>query len=481
GETQGDLPVMIPPGAFLRSGQAIIKSAKFRDGRPVIAAGGYTQAVSYFWFLNVPVNLYHFDAELAACNPSNTVYAWNFGHEQIRRTPSLDWLIEGAAHHVISLTASNALGATRITVPVFAFGTQAKASINNLFERQAFRNALLTMCRAVPADKDPCALWSADLWATLVGVSEPYRGYDILREVFSRSTTIRKALAAPERQFLQDILIGCTRIMAPTNVPVWINRFVEENNDRAAKQHLEMERFDFTLYDIQDIQTARAQALEMQKRALTTDDTLLAQIRMGDVERASGNIEGAARIYSAAQDQYRNITRSGMTIQKLQSSAAAPGKPRDNKRLAEEAHADKPAVTLRATAQSWKTFAVQEAAFLATARNLIQKGYLFEARDILQKWELEVPLCKLNGEFPIAEAEYYIAAQHYVRAIAGLRIYRKSVDISGSLPEAMGLEMTCLIQLRRKQEAAELARDILKRIANHPVAEKARSVLEYGI
>jgi TolA-binding protein len=99
----------------------------------------------------------------------------------------------------------------------------------------------------------------------------------------------------------------------------------------------------------------------------------------------------------------------------------------------------------------------------------------------LRKWELEVPLCKLSGDYPLAEADYYIAAQHYARALAGLRIYRKGVDVSSSLPEAMGLEMDCLAQMKKEADARELAKDIVKRFPNHPIGERARKVLANGL
>jgi TolA-binding protein len=60
-------------------------------------------------------------------------------------------------------------------------------------------------------------------------------------------------------------------------------------------------------------------------------------------------------------------------------------------------------------------------------------------------------------------------------------VYRKGVDVSSSLPEAMELELDCLCRLKQEAEARELASDIRKRFPNHPVAERARQVLEYGI
>jgi hypothetical protein len=480
GETPGDLPVMIPAGAFLRSGQARLVRAAFRDGRPVATVAGNTRAVSYFWFGNLPVNLFHLDATLTEGNPPDTVYTWSPDPDRRVTGRSMDWLIEGGAPRDMTLTASNAKGTSRLTVPVLSYSPPPRANVNRPADRQAFRNALLTRCQASPPDKDPCARWSPDLWATLVGVSEPYRGYDLLLEVFSRAPASVKTLAPSERQFLQDILIGAMRIPGTNEVSKWLSRFEEEENDRGAKQHWKDEQFDYTLYDRQDIPAARALAADMPARAMNPAETAMANIRMGDVERAAGNIEAATRLYSAAQDRYRETTRSQMTLQSVQGSATREGK-REGRHPPGKKRAEEPAEALRATSQSWKTFAVQEAAFLATVRNLIGKGFFFEARTVLRKWELEVPLCKLSGDYPLAEADYYIAAQHYARALAGLRIYRKGVDVSSSLPEAMGLEMDCLAQMKKEADARELAKDIVKRFPNHPIGERARKVLANGL
>ncbi len=477
GETSGDLPVMIPATAFIRSGKASLVRAAFRDGRPVAAIAGNTRAVNYFWFGTLPANLFRLEAVLTADNPPDTVYTWSPDPERRRTGPTLDWIFEGPEPRPLTLTASNAKGASLVTVPVLSFTPPPKASVGQPSDRQAFRNSLLNMCRAIPAGKDPCARWSPDLWATLVGVSEPYRGYDLLLEIVSRESGSLKALTPADRSLLQDILIGTMRIINTNDVSKWLGRFEETDPDREGKRRWKDERFDFVLYDLQDIPAARPLAAEFQSRAMNPAETAMANVRMGDVERAAGNIEAATRLYSSAQDRYREATRTQTMMRNVQTAAT----PRGLRRPGDKSQPEEPEEALRVTTQNWKTFAVQEAAYLATTRNLIKKGYLFEARSVLRKWELEVPLCKLSGDYPLAEAEYFIAAQHYTRALAGLRIYRKGVDVSASLPEAMGLEMDCLTRLNRVAAAKELAKDIAKRFPNHPIGERARQVLEYGI
>ena len=75
------------------------------------------------------------------------------------------------------------------------------------------------------------------------------------------------------------------------------------------------------------------------------------------------------------------------------------------------------------------------------------------------------------------EAEYYLAAGNVRRALAGVQIYRNSLDISSSLPDVMDLELRCLVELKRQREAEALATEILKEFPNSPAGERAKKVL----
>jgi TolA-binding protein len=349
--------------------------------------------------------------------------------------------------------------------------------VDNAAEREAYRAALLEMCKAVPPEQDPCAGWSADLWAVLINVSEPFRGVLLLRQVFERAPGEIRSLRTADRQYLEEILAGGLRILEPAAVPRWLDRFEQDESEATARFRWKLERFDYTLYDLNDAASARPQAAELASAAKTPEEKALAQIRAGDVERAAGNLPAAKAAYSAAQDWYRDRIRA---ISSGQGAIPPPSRStrreRPRRRQTEPSPAPSPTPP-----QNWKTFALHEASFLVTVRHLIAGGFLFEARDALGRWELEYPLCKVSGDYPLAEAEYHMAAQHYRRALAGLRIYRAGVEISSSLPEAMQLELECLSRLKEKDEAQKLAREILRQFPNHPVANKAREVLAGGV
>ena len=110
-------------------------------------------------------------------------------------------------------------------------------------------------------------------------------------------------------------------------------------------------------------------------------------------------------------------------------------------------------------------------------RSLIGQQSFFEARKTLDQWELELPLDKLAGDFPLAEAEYYLALKQFKRAQKILTTYRQSVDLSNNLPQAMKMELYCLTQLDRDKEARDLGLLIIKRLPNHPLAEEVKGLL----
>ena len=126
---------------------------------------------------------------------------------------------------------------------------------------------------------------------------------------------------------------------------------------------------------------------------------------------------------------------------------------------------------------AWKVSAVHASVYYSTMRSLIGQQAYVGARKALDQWELELPLDKLAGDFPLAEAEYYLALKQFKRVQKILATYRQSVDLSNTLPQAMKMELYCLTQLDRDKEARDLGLLIIKRLPNHPLAEEVKGLL----
>ncbi len=254
--------------------------------------------------------------------------------------------------------------------------------------------------------------------------------------------------------------------------------------------------------------SAQNRAFTEQSRtaAAAANQSVLAIIRVGDVERISGNLEEARRLYALAQKTQQKLAPKKREVVSGATPAAAALAAATNRPalLARPTQTNKPAaarkhVTLGGSLpaadpggrrpsyplvyeniQEWKITAVHEAAYYATVKNLIQQRALDEARRTLEQWEMEIPLSKLSGDYPLALARYCMALQLYRRAQRILHDYRESVDLTNYLPEAMKMEFDCLTALGQPAAAMKLAQIIIKRLPNHPLAEEARLQLRMG-
>ncbi len=466
GETAGDLPTAIPESAFLHSGSCRLVRADFRDGRPAFVVDGNRTPSRYFWFGEKPVNLYHMRIDGLGADTNDTAYTWIFDADRRMTWPHTTWLFDGGGTNTVTVSAVNRKGTTRVTVPLLLTGQPQQGSVNNATDRAWFRGVMLDMCRATAPGKSPCARWSPDLWDTLAAIAVPFEGTDLLEAVFSGSRRETLALDRGRRWTLEDVFVGGLRKNAPDEALRWLDRFEKEEQDAARRFALKQDRFDVTLHELNDTVGARRIAADIKNVAQIPEQRLRAMIRLGDVERAVSNLEAAVTLYGDAQDQYHEQLRQG-----------SPG-PRP-KPVVSEAPRRKPRMMstrayARAPDRDWKTLAVREASFYSTVSSLIEGNYLLEARDALRQWEIEVPLSKLGGDYPLAEAEYYLAAGNVRRALAGVELYRASMDISSSLPDVMDLQLRCLTQLGRRKEAEAVAADILKQFPNHPAAARAR-------
>lgn len=471
GETAGSLPVPIPESGLLHSGRCKLVDADFRDGRPAAMVTGNLTPSRYFWFGDRPSNLYELRADLLGTPTNDLTCTWIFNADQRMVWPHATWIFEGVPSSPVTFTAANRRGTTRLSVPLDMVGEAPRGRVANDTDRAWFRAVLLGMCEATAAGKSACSRWSPDLWETLVNITPPFEGTELLKAVFTTGRREVLALDRSRRWTLEDTFVGGLRASAPGEARTWMERFEKEEPDAARRFDWKQDRFDVTLYDLGDTVAARAMAADLQAAAQKPEQKLRAMIHLGDVERAVSNLEAAVTLYGDAQDRYHEQLRQTPAVPRPAMPVAAPPGPRRKLRQAS------PRAYGHIGERDWKTLAVREAAFYSTVSTLIEGRFFFEARDTLRQWEIEVPLGKLSGDYPLAEAEYYLAAGNVQRALAGLRIYRQSMDISSSLPDVMDLELRCLTQLKRQKEAEAVAADFLKQFPNHPAAARARKVL----
>jgi hypothetical protein len=122
--------------------------------------------------------------------------------------------------------------------------------------------------------------------------------------------------------------------------------------------------------------------------------------------------------------------------------------------------------------------AVRDTAASEGARSLIRQDRIREAREAIEKWEIEFPLSKLSSDYLVVEADLYRKLGDPRRGARMLRQYCKSVDASNCLPEAMTTALACMIAAGEKDEPLnEFVVDMKNRLKNHPLGADADNIL----
>jgi tetratricopeptide (TPR) repeat protein len=498
GTADDALPETVPPTAFVSSGKARIVAATTRSGAPLAFIEDTPQ--SYLWAGDAPVFLYEFNVGGGAGVAGNSRFSWQFGPDQKAAGPNIPWLFEGERPGQVILLAQSDAGTSRAQRAIRLDTYPRRASPLHPPDRQAYRNALLFRCRSVlPVSQPPCRDWSENLWATLLAVVEPFEDNAVMIEIFERSRPQVLQRPVTERHRLEDIFYDTLRLQAddatPERVLSWLDRLATQETDKSRAFHWQLQRVECLLHEAGNADAARALTEKLRPVAAQLGGPHPARVlvRLGDIHRLQGRHDEAQTIYSQAQDLYRQ--------QPDRIPAPRPGRQPPVIRTLEDIHRDMlrrdtnapPAgqpPPARATEQpgalplnDWRSEAVRVTTYHETVKNLVSQQYYYEARDVLARWELEFPLSKLTGDYPLAEGIFLAAVGDNERAVATLSAYRRGVDISNFLPDAMSIELDCLVRLERFDAVKELATDIQKRLPTHPVAVKAgqyRAAIERG-
>ncbi len=495
---------------FTHSGVAELKAAFSKQGPLAVIDAKWS---AFFQPGNSPTCLFEFSAFGAVTLPADTIYEWDFGNGRKLQGPQASWLCGGMEDQRVTLTmtvAKNKSTCSKLVFPKLKTPHEKnkRLSINNANDRSKIRELFLTMCRATPAGKRPGEFWNATLWEGLVAAVEPQGDYALLNELFERSRPDILKLDTRKRQQLEDAFFVALRQVNQKSAITWLDRLEKEETDPTRIGHWQARRVEFYIFEAAKLDQARLAANAFAGTATNTSLKDLATVRMGDVELFDGHPDLARRFYGQVQESRQRQDSPGdkpdaakpgpkktdapaaakppevsLAIFNDQKSVRPP--PGSAPKKTTRPQAAKQASTATASApdatpqviDKWKIEAVRASSFYTTVRSLISQRAYAEARAKLDQWELESPLDKLAGDFPLAEADYYRALRQFARAHKILKNYRQSVDLSNTLPQAMKMELECLVRLDRDAEARELAAEIIKRLPKHPLAEEIKALL----
>lgn len=481
GVTEGPVPELVT--GFARSGEGAIRRIALKDGRVCAVIKGNTEPNGYFWTGDQPLSLFTLNyTGLDHTEPALSV-AWEFEKNKRISEPIIEWLVSGDPDLVtptVTLAVSNAHGVARTSTRLVCPWTPPQLSLDSSGDRLNFRKAFFNMLRAVPKPGDPCADWKTDHWDILIELLEPYRAGPILYEIFTRAFDTLQKRPPEQRWALEDRFIETLRLQRDDRQLLdWISRLEANERNNSRKFRWKDERVCAYLYDINDLVAAKREVVFLKEAAIAPDQTQIAALRQGDLERALGNTEAAVKFYKDAQERYRSRNKIGMAGGRM--AYVGP-----RRRAAAETNAVDSAASKRPKMQSlasqkkiddWKIYTVHNASMYSTIMTYLSQDAVPEALQKLNDWENESPASKLSGEYPLAEARIYIHVEDLRRAVNALSTYRKSVTMSAQLADAMNLEIECLQRMNNKKQIKEVAEDFLKRFPGHPFEERMKEAL----
>lgn len=458
------LPHTIRVGDFVQSGEAKISKVQTVDDMPPAAINWSCD--SYLWLRNYPWNLYSFHAMMSESAPTNTVYTWDPEPGVHLTGKTFNWIFTGQNEHLVGLTVTQGKSSLHSARAVYFALTPSRATINSSNDRIEYRKALLARCQAVPPSQRPCANWDEELWTILVNVAEPLAGLSLMQEIFERSWEDILKRPVADRYRLEDLYFDLMRYSDKKAAESWLAKFeTADSTNRERRIQWQLTHVDFVLNDQNQPDTARKLAVSVKAGASGSNEIARVMIRQGDVERFAGEAEQAAKFYSGAQDI---LGKKPATVAKSPASEKSIKGGVKGGRL----------FAIAPSVDDWRKQAVREAANYETLHTLLKARDIEEAKKTLDTWEMEFPLSKLTGDYPIGEGEFYTTIGDFPRALRVLSAYRKNVEISNYLPQAMALECRCLAAMKRQAEFSALAQELIKRFPGHPSANEIQLQLD---
>jgi hypothetical protein len=461
----------LKPTECVRSGKAKVIGAQSVDGSPVPAIAA--APIGYVWLDEEALVLYRIEAEIFG-SPPDASFTWAFD-KTVRvpgRTPCL-WMFGANRDCRVECTVQTGLG-SRTTVYGFrSFCSGAmKDSMNSRAAEDNYRAAFLNMVATVPAGADPTATWSKSMWDLFYRVLDPIRSRPLLAELYKERWAAISRKMDDERRSLLDAMYFDALVAADPGKAM--QRAIEmERSDTRRARFWQLKRAELLMYHVEDLDAAEKLVLPLATQTPAPDRR--AQVRLGDIAFLKGDNAAATRIYGAAQ----NLVSHGRAA--TDAVRTADPKPR---RMPGETPAPGrrpagPAPTPPAApAEDWRVGAVRDTAASEGARSLIRQDRIREAREAIEKWEIEFPLSKLSSDYLVVEADLYRKLGDPRRGARMLRQYCKSVDASNCLPEAMTAALACMIAAGEKDEPLnEFVVDMKNRLKNHPLGADADNIL----
>lgn len=452
--SRDDLPAVVPPSAFVRSGDTILADALSQKGlsgenplgqalerKGVIPAVIEFDPVAYLWLdQGKPMFLYSLRAWNHGRHPPGTRYQWFLNDALISEASDFDWIFEGNERRNLRLEVSNSAGTSKVNRQVFHSDPPRRANVNNARQRRDFRRALINHLQA--AQKGGGQAWTQAYLNMVPEVIEPLQDDGLVALLIETRPDSLAQLPAAKRHLLEDSLFIASRRDKPENAREHAESFRRQSRDPERTFHWDLELVRLRLYEFDQATEALEDLHRVSSGNLTAEQRFRLHLLRGDIYRHQGQFDQADQAYREAQQQRPEGERSRRT-----------------------------------EIPQWRETTVRTASYFNRIRQMVNDGFYAEARELLREWEWETPRQRANGDFIVAEASFYLALKDYRRALAIAEVLRRRHALDNFLPSTVSIEARAMEALKDVAGLEKLLEAVGPLIPGHEVIDEVRGAL----
>lgn len=465
-----------------RSGQARIVGVKARDGGPVAVARVIPQEVYWLDHQRWPLIACKLSA-ITEGNPEDTTYTWTLGKQRTTLSgKSVRWLFAGRREHTVRLTAKQGQHQSRSRHHFYGYST-IETSLESASARQVFQDTSLTMFQAAEGnDTDPMASLAPEYWQVLPHTVSLGEGYPLLKHLFSkRWDLVTEKLPPGAFAVLRETVLDDAANENPKEALAWVKVLKRRTSNAQETMRLNLAEAEIRMFYFG--QTNAALQLLRPLLRQRNDMAEMAKIRVGDLAFMAGNMNRATALYADVQNRVRHQRNTNTAEGRVGPQKAAPKKAEPERNARSLRLSLNPGISSRSTAaeiDNWKLSAMLGVSASETVKSLIDQGEWRQAKDMLQAWERQFPLAKLNSDYILQEARFYLKLDNAARVHGMLKAYCENMESTSYMPDTAWTLLACMAKMKLpREDIFAFAERMVERFEFHPAAQKFKDYVKF--
>jgi len=464
----------INPEEIARSGECKIREIATKDGTPVAAFN--MEGIETFWFGDEPPIFAYELTGLPGANPEDTTYTWSFGDAAKISGQKIYWFFRGG-NQTATMTAASKGKQSTATVPFYAH-SGAKSSMDSTWTKDNFRKACVAMVKAYPPEIDPTATWSTTMWNCFYDAMEFGKGSDLLEEILTKRWSFFSKKVPIEKQvMMEDIFFNWIAQNDPDKAMQWLKNQEATSPSIDRKGDLKIMQAEVLMYQKNNLAEAKKILQPLAKGA--GDVAATANIRLGDIAFLEKDLNTANNYWGLVQNAVKmtktEILGEGSQVKWDDGSS---DKKKKKNQIEPEAKAFTSTAIKNERVDGWKKTAVMDTSKALGIMALIQQGFMLDAYQELRRWERALPMSKINSDYIMQEASFYMSIGNSKRARKQLESYCEIVDASAYVASASELLLQCMMKDKESDKVLKkFCEDMIKRYEFHPMADRMKDLM----